>query len=225
MGFNQLNKKQKIILIIVAIIVMVGIGYYMYVKDNVNVENDKENLEIEQQKIDNNENNVDSNKNDNLNIIVHISGAVNKEGVIELKENSRIADAIEKAGGLKDNACMDEINLAYKLEDGMKIHIPTIEEQKNENIKEESNNYIEKNNIVGDTNTNSNKQSKQTTKVNINKATQTELEALPGIGPSIALKIVNYRKENGKFKSIEDLKQVNGIGDSKFNKIKNLITI
>jgi len=225
MGFNQLNKKQKIILIIVAIIVMVGIGYYMYVKDNVNVENDKENLEIEQQKIDNNENNVDSNKNDNLNIIVHISGAVNKEGVIELKENSRIADAIEKAGGLKDNACMDEINLAYKLEDGMKIYIPTIEEQKNENIKEESNNYIEKNNIVGDTNTNSNKQSKQTTKVNINKATQTELEALPGIGPSIALKIVNYRKENGKFKSIEDLKQVNGIGDSKFNKIKNLITI
>lgn len=225
MGFNQLNKKQKIILIIVAIIVMVGIGYYMYVKDNVNVENDKENLEIEQQKIDNNENNVDSNKNDNLNIIVHISGAVNKEGVIELKENSRIADAIEKAGGLKDNACMDEINLAYKLEDGMKIHIPTIEEQKNENIKEESNNYIEKKNIVGDTNTNSNKQSKQTTKVNINKATQTELEALPGIGPSIALKIVNYRKENGKFKSIEDLKQVNGIGDSKFNKIKNLITI
>lgn len=225
MGFNQLNKKQKIILIIVAIIVMVGIGYYIYVKDNVNVENDKENLEIEQQKIDNNENNVDSNKNDNLNIIVHISGAVNKEGVIELKENSRIADAIEKAGGLKDNACMDEINLAYKLEDGMKIHIPTIEEQKNENIKEESNNYIEKNNIVGDTNTNSNKQSKQTTKVNINKATQTELEALPGIGPSIALKIVNYRKENGKFKSIEDLKQVNGIGDSKFNKIKNLITI
>ena len=210
MGFNQLNKKQKIILIIVAIIVMVGIGYYMYVKDNVNVENDKENLEIEQQKIDNNENNVDSNKNDNLNIIVHISGAVNKEGVIELKENSRIADAIEKAGGLKDNACMDEINLAYKLEDGMKIHIPTIEEQKNENIKEESNNYIEKNNIVGDTNTNSNKQSKQTTKVNINKATQTELETLPGIGPSIA---------------IEDLKQVNGIGDSKFNKIKNLITI
>ena len=225
MGFNQLNKKQKIILIIVAIIVMVGIGYYMYVKDNVNVENDKENLEIEQQKIDNNENNVDSNKNDNLNIIVHISGAVNKEGVIELKENSRIADAIEKEGGLKDNACMDEINLAYKLEDGMKIHIPTIEDQKNENIKEESNNYIEKNNIVGDTNTNSNKQSKQTTKVNINKATQTELEALPGIGPSIALKIVNYRKENGKFKSIEDLKQVNGIGDSKFNKIKNLITI
>lgn len=225
MGFNQLNKKQKIILIIVTIIVMVGIGYYMYVKDNVNVENDKEDLEIEQQKIDNNENNVDSNKNDNLNIIVHISGAVNKEGVIELKENSRIADAIEKAGGLKDNACMDEINLAYKLEDGMKIHIPTIEEQKNENIKEESNNYIEKNNIVGDTNTNSNKQSKQTTKVNINKATQTELETLPGIGPSIALKIVNYRKENGKFKSIEDLKQVNGIGDSKFNKIKNLITI
>ena len=69
-----------------------------------------------------------------------------------------------------------------------------------------------------------NKQNRNS-KVNINVATQSELESLPGIGPSTALKIVNYRKENGKFKTIDDIKQVSGIGDSKFNNIKNLIAV
>ena len=61
--------------------------------------------------------------------------------------------------------------------------------------------------------------------VNINTATQTELETLPGIGPSTALKIINYRKENGKFSSIEDLKNVSGIGDNKFEALKKYITV
>ena len=61
--------------------------------------------------------------------------------------------------------------------------------------------------------------------ININSATQTELETLPGIGPSTALKIIKYREENGKFNTIEDIKNVNGIGDSKFNNIKDLISI
>lgn len=66
---------------------------------------------------------------------------------------------------------------------------------------------------------------KQNTKVNINTATQTQLETLPGIGPSTASKIVSYRKENGKFKSIEDIKKVSGIGGSKFDKIKDFICV
>ncbi len=66
---------------------------------------------------------------------------------------------------------------------------------------------------------------KDSGKININKASQTDLETLPGIGPSTALKIVNFRKENGKFKSIEDLKNVNGIGDAKFDNIKDLISV
>ena len=61
--------------------------------------------------------------------------------------------------------------------------------------------------------------------VNINTATQTELETLPGIGPSLALKIINYRKENGKFKSIEELKSVNGIGENKYEEIKKYIYV
>ena len=67
--------------------------------------------------------------------------------------------------------------------------------------------------------------SKINSKVNINTATQTELETLPGIGPSLALKIINYRKENGKFSNIEEIKNVSGIGDSKYEKLKNYILI
>ena len=154
-------------------------------------------------------------------IKVHISGAVNNEGIVELEENSRLVDAIEKAGGLKADAYTDEINLAYILEDGEKIHIRTKEEfekSKQENLDEVNNNdeTVENSNVIKN-----NKKSK----ININTATQTELETLPGIGKTTALKIINYRKENGKFKNIESIKDVKGIGDSKYEKIKNLICI
>ena len=72
--------------------------------------------------------NTEPEKNSDSVIFVHVSGAVNKEGVYELKENSRISDAIEVAGGLRDDADLNEVNLAYKLEDGMKVHIPTKQE-------------------------------------------------------------------------------------------------
>ncbi len=165
-------------------------------------------------------------------ILVHVSGAVNKEGVVELKADSRISDAIEKAGGIKEEASIEDINLAYKLEDGMKIHIPTKQEKesnrntKPENIAEQvTEQYVITSS--GGANQEGKEESSSTvqTKVNINTATQTQLETLPGIGPSTATKIISYRKEKGKFSKIEDIKEVSGIGDSKYNKIKDLISI
>lgn len=211
---NNLNKKQKIILGIIASVAIAGICYYVYARDSSFSE---ENLEIAQSQEENlsYENMNTNNETNSETIIVHISGAVNNEGIVELKENSRIQDAIDKAGGLKENACIDKINLAYILEDGMKICIPTIEEQKKKDeIEQESKNSTE-----------GSSESKQNIKVNINTATQTQLETLPGIGPSTALKIINYRNEKGKFKTIEEIKEVSGIGESKFNNIKDLITI
>ena len=125
------------------------------------------------------------------------------------------------AGGLKEDADLKQINLAYVLEDGMKINIPSKNESTNESRNEASNNtenYIIKENLNLSNNA-------KISKVNINSATQTELETLPGIGPSTALKIINYRKEKGKFNKIEDIKNVNGIGEIKFNKIKEFIKI
>lgn len=215
---KYINKKTKILLIILIAIMAIGISYYAY-------QNEKESQNIiEQQNLEIEENKQEESSKETKKIIVHVSGAVQNEGVIELEENSRIADAIEKAGGFREDAYTKDVNLAYKLEDGMKIYIPTMEEKENEkanvivesNIETENNNSSYSNASDGK-NTNS--------KVNINTASKEELDTLPGIGPSTAEKIINYRKENGKFKSIEGIKDVSGIGDSKYENIKDMIEI
>lgn len=223
---NNLNKKQKIILGIISIIIMCAIGYYVYAKDESIEQVEENQLQIEENKTTNEEEVYSDDT-----IKIHISGEINKEGIVELKPNSRLADAIDKAGGVKENADTDKINLAYILEDGMKIRIPN----KNEKNVKENNEQISNNKDITDsyiskssgvvTNENNNEEGNKTSKVNINTATQTELETLPGIGPSTASKIIAYRKEKGKFKNIEELKDVSGIGNSKYDKVKDLISV
>lgn len=169
-------------------------------------------------------------------IYVYITGEVNKQGVVILKKGSRIDDAINAAGGVTSNANISKINLVFILEDGMKINIPSYNDLKNNPDFE----YITRGSGDGDndswTSTSSNNNSNssinsndsysaQIQVVNINTASQTELETLPGIGPSLALRIINYREENGKFSNIDEIKNVSGIGDGKFNDIKNYITV
>lgn len=163
----------------------------------------------------NNENNIDGEDEEVEEIIVHITGEVNKPGIVVLKSNSRIADAINEAGGATKEADLNQINLAYILEDGQKIYIPN----KNEKIDEDE--YI----TEGNGNNIGNSNSKEGEKVNINEAMQTELEELPGIGPSLASRIIEYREQNGDFKKIEELQNVKGIGDAKYNDIKDKVTV
>ena len=221
------NKKQKIVLVILAIAVILGICYYVYAKDG-NFSSMEE-LQVEESLKANSEEAKEINKENEETIVVHISGAVEQEGIVELKVNSRVADAIEKAGGLKDDANTNDINLAYVLEDGMKIYIPNKQETEEKQTITKESGVIEENTAQETTQKTSqttvNKTNSNTKKVNINTALQTELETLPGIGPSIATKIITYRKENGGFKTIKDIKEVSGIGESKFNNIKDLITV
>ena len=162
-------------------------------------------------------------KDESGKIVVHITGAVKKEGVVVLDEKSRITDAVSAAGGLTDDADMSKINLAYILEDGVKVRIPSVNDNEEAVEDTESIEFVE--NVENSPESTLKSQNNTSNLVNINKATQTELETLPGIGPSTALKILNYREENGKFSSIEDLKNISGIGDSKFENIKNLICV
>ena len=206
-----LNKKEKIILIIIVVLILLFIGYYIISKassvEYINLETEENNI-IE-------EKNEEEIITEEKYVVVHITGAVKNQGIIELKEGSRISDAIESAGGITEEADLSKINLAYTLQDGQKIYVPNI------NDKEITNNITEDagENVIENDNT-----SKQG-KININKASQTELETLNGIGPSTALKIINYRQQNGNFKKIEDIKNVPGIGDSKFESIKENICV
>ena len=169
-------------------------------------------------------------------IYVYITGEVNSPGVVLLNNGSRIVDAIEAAGGVTDKANITKVNLVYILQDGMKINIPNQNDLKNnENFEYITMSSGDEKNDANINNSASNTSSEESSSnkesafkisvVNINTATQTELETLPGIGPSLALKIINYRKENGKFSSIEDIKNVSGIGDAKFENIKNYIRV
>ena len=209
---NHFNKKQKIIAII--LITIIGIGIYCYTDaiENTNEEEIENVLEVAQTNT--------TKETEEKNIFVHIAGCVQKEGMLELSSNSRIADAIEKAGGLTQEADLSDINLAYLLEDGMKIYIP------NQNERQENNEKTE--NTAKTENTPSMQIQDTSTKqdvININTATQEELDTLPGIGPATATKIIEYRKEKGKFKQKEEIKEVSGIGEAKYEKIKEYISI
>lgn len=168
--------------------------------------------------------------NDNEKIYVYITGEVNNPGIVVLPIGSRIVDAIDCAGGITQNADIMKVNLVYMLQDGMKVNIPSSIELKNnpnfEYITMSSGDEKNDSNIKNATTVDTKSESAfKVSNVNINIATQTELETLPGIGPSLALKIINYRKENGKFKSIEELKNVSGIGDNKYDEIKKYIYV
>lgn len=206
---ENLSTKQKILLYTIVAIIILFIVYYVYNKQ------ENQDLTITNE-IDSNIEAESSLQEINM-IIVHITGAINKQGIVELKQGSRIADAIEKAGGSLETADLDKVNLAYVLEDGQKVYIPKIGDEIEvfEYITEGSGNNV----IIDD------EDKRDDTQININKASQTELELLPGIGPSIALKIIEYREENGKFDNIEDIKNVTGIGDSKYNNIKDKICV
>ncbi len=129
----------------------------------------------------------------------------------------RIINAIELAGGVTEKADLSKVNLAFILSDGNKIRIPSVDD-----IDVNKENYISSDggkNIVIEGN------GESYGKVNINVATQTELETLTGIGPSIAAKIIEYRNKNGKFNTKEDIKKVSGVGNEKYNGIKDEITV
>lgn len=148
-------------------------------------------------------------------IMVHISGEVYKPGIVEIDLGKRLTDAIKLAGGLKKEADLDRINLAKKLIDEEKIYIPKVGEELNSDIIE----------LVSSNNSNDNATiSNSTGKININKCSQIELESLPGIGEVLAMRIIDYRNLN-VFTTIEDLKQVSGIGDKKYESLKDLITV
>ena len=219
---DQFNLKQKLVLVIIIVAVIIGIGIYGFISMSTEeTELDlNEILAVENIHQDNQEVNGVVEK-ESIHIIVHITGEVNHAGVFQLSEGARVADAIEAAGGATKEADLESINLAYILADGQKIYIPNKKDKENNEQKT----YITTES--GDTISveNNSTQKGVNAKVNINTANQSELETLPGIGPSLASKIIEYREQNGKFNSIEELKNVKGIGDARFEDLKDDVII
>ena len=138
-------------------------------------------------------------------IYVHIEGCVNNSGLIKTTEGIRLYELIDLAGGATDDADLSKVNLASIISDTQKVYIPKTF------VYEESENEFSSISQEGI--------------VNINTANLSELQTLDGIGPSMANKIISYREKEGYFTKPEDIMNVSGIGESKYNKIKEKITI
>lgn len=144
-------------------------------------------------------------------VMVDVKGQVKKPGVYESRGGERVIDLINRAGGLTENADENQVNLAEHVVDAMVIYIPAKGE---EGISAgDSTTSVPGNAGIGG----------QSSKINLNKADETQLQTLPGIGPAKAAAIIEYRETNGPYKTIEDLKNISGIGDKTFEKLKDLI--
>lgn len=166
---------------------------------------------------------------------VDIKGQINEPGIYTMAEGDRVIDVIEKAGGLTQIADTTVINLSKKVTDEMVIIIYSVAEVQNyQRTKEKEEQTLKictdnekeiKNDACIEKKEESKKDNSVTGKININTATKEELMMIPGIGEAKAESIIKYRSDHGNFKKIEDIKEVNGIGDGVFAKIKESITI
>lgn len=153
------------------------------------------------------------------NIYVYVCGAVNSPGVYETKPGLLLNDAISLAGGLRQDAASDHLNLVMTINGNMSIYIPTNEEVMEDLYHSE---VIIHDSVSSESPTGSEVSSD---KVNINSASRAELMTVPGIGEVTADAIVSYRDSHGSFKSVDELMNVDGIGQGKFNKFKEYFCI
>ena len=223
---NKKNKKAIAIIVILIIIFSVSLLTYGRNKknvfkdeymNNIFIEEDENIIEgtsyyddsdIEVVKINNNENNESETQEVKNKIVVEIKGEVVKPDVYLLDEGSIIKDLIDIADGLTDEADISNINRAKELSNHELIIIYNINDEDRDNTNYAWENDTESNNII-----------------NINTATESELQSIPGVGEVKAKSIIIYREKNGGFKKIEEIKSVDGIGEKTFEKIKEFIKL
>ena len=206
---NYFTKKEQIVILVVAIVIVFILGFKFLNKNNERREMQEMAKPLEIERLAEEPPLENSSIEESKEIMVHISGAINHSGIIILESGKRLIDAVELAGGLKKDADLDKINLAKILQDEDKIYIPKIDED-----------VAMENPTIISTGSSSTSQGK----IDINCCSKEELMTLPGIGDVTANKILDYRIKTS-FKKIEDIMEVAGIGEKKFASIQELIIV
>lgn len=231
MTFKYRYRKQIIIgIMVVLVLCATGIGIYKFYPDKQEKEEAKVLVTKKSEKASENKKSIT--EEESKTIMVDIKGYVNQPGIYQLKENSRVIDAINMAGGVTSDADTSVLNLSKKLKDEMVIIIYSYEQVSNFKVIKQEELVVQEQCQVGinDIGNDACIEEKQeevnhNTKVSINTGTLEELMTLEGIGESKAKAIIEYREANGNFEKIEDLLNVSGIGESVFAKIKENITL
>lgn len=232
MTFKYRYRKQIAIgIMIVLVLCATTIGIYKFYPDKKEKEETKVLVTKKSEKASENKKSII--KEEVKEIMVDIKGYVNQPGIYKLKEDSRVIDAINMAGGITDVADTSVLNLSKKLKDEMVIIVYSYEQVANFKVVKQEELVVQEqcqigiNDVQNDACIVEEKQEEENsnTKVSINTGTLEELMALEGIGESKAKAIIEYREANGNFEKIEDLLNVSGIGESVFAKIKENITL
>lgn len=147
-------------------------------------------------------------------IFVHVAGSVSAPGLYELQEGARVNDAIKLAGWFTDEADQASLNLARALTDGEQLFVPSKNSESGSVSSNASISFSSNANVSG-----------TVPKINVNRANEGDLQSIPGVGPSLAAKIIKDRESNGPFASVDDLTRVSGIGEKKLESMRGFITI
>ncbi len=212
---DNLDRKQQSVIFIIAVLFLFSAGYKVSDWSNKNGDSESGKLEV-------------SRNSDNIQITVHISGAVEKPGVYSMKMGSRVQDGVNRAVSLAD-ADLQGLNLAAALKDGQKLVVPAKQAKAQNSLKQNgAGNFVDNGTasaeVKGVVNSGS-ADSRSQGLLNINRANSKELEELPGLGPALVERIIIYRETQGFFTSEEEIKNVPGIGDKIYEKIKLYITV
>ena len=143
-----------------------------------------------------------------------IKGSVKEPGIYSFSSEERVYDVLKRAGGLLEEADSDRINFSAKIEDQQVLYIPAVGEEPPEHLNQSAS--PEGKQSTADT---------EPSKININTASPSELQQIPGIGSVKAQEIIRFREENGSFQKVEDLQEISGIGEKTVEKLKNFVTI
>lgn len=220
--FSENKDKTIKLLIITIILVTASIVFFSKGDDGISISEGKsENNEVASSK-------SEKNKETSSDIVIcDVSGAVKNPKVVELKKGARISDAIDSAGGLTSKADITNINRAAVVNDGDKILIPEAGQQTqpadtapNNTSDPASGSSDNSSSVSSNSSTNA-----SNGKINLNTADSQALQQISGIGPVTAEKIISYRQEKGSFTKIEQLMEINGIGEKTFEKMKNQVSI
>ncbi|SFQ99365.1 ComEA family DNA-binding protein [Desulfoscipio geothermicus] len=235
----QLEKRHQLVLLIIAAFILFGAGYKYALIKEINSAGDKP-LVMSAGGAENGREVSPAGEQGKTagsgEIVVHVVGAVQKPGLYRLSPGSRVGDAVHQAGPTNDSA-LDYLNLAAPLEDGRQIVVPSLEDIKSRQSAAAAVPQKPAGSVgavasglpgaapasppayaaPGGTGS--------AGKINLNTAGTAELEKLPGIGPALAQRIIDYRNQNGPFMVPEDIKNVSGIGDKRFEQIKDMIFI
>ena len=149
-------------------------------------------------------------------VVVHVAGAVRRPGVYELSRGARVDDAVQRAGGARPRADLSQLNLAAELEDGRQVLVPLRAPATAGGTDSASGTAVAGASVPG---------GPPAAPVNLNSATLEQLDALPGVGPATAQKILGYRDANNGFSDVEELGQVPGIGDVRMAALRELVTV